>query len=163
MATKVKPGDTIAVDYTGKFPNGKVFDSSKGGSPLKFTVGTGMLIKGFDQAVVGMTTGETKTIVVEPEQGYGLRNEEHYVDVPRMHFPEEISLVLGMQLELQDPEGRPVPATVAEIGEESVRMDINHFLAGKTLEFDITIVETGLTPDPHHCGSGCNCDSGCCD
>jgi len=69
---------------------------------------------------------------------------------------------MGLQLELRDPEGRPVPASVAEIREDVVRMDINHFLAGKTLEFDITVIETGLAPDSHACGSGCDCDSGCC-
>ncbi len=161
MTNAVKSGDTISVDYTGKLQSGKVFDSSEGKTPLKFTVGSGMLIKGFDQAVIGMKTGEKKTVVIEPEDGYGLRNEEHYVDIPRSQFPEEVPLAEGLQLELQDPQGRPVPAIVAEIGEESVKMDVNHFLAGKTLEFDITIVETGLEPDSHGCGSGCGCDSGC--
>lgn len=161
MTNAVKSGDTISVDYTGKLQSGKVFDSSEGQTPLKFTVGSGMLIKGFDQAVIGMKPGEKKTVVIEPEDGYGLRNEEHYVDIPRMQFPEEVPLTEGLQLELQDPQGRPVPAIVAEIGEESVKMDVNHFLAGKTLEFDITIVETGLEPDSHGCGSGCGCDSGC--
>jgi peptidylprolyl isomerase len=161
MTKAVKSGDTISVDYTGKLQSGKVFDTSEGQSPLKFTVGAGMLIKGFDQAVIGMMVGEEKTVVIEPEDGYGLRNDAQYVDVPKMHFPEDIPLVEGMQLQLQDPEGRPVPAIVGEIGEESIRMDLNHYLAGKILEFDIRIVETGLEPDSHDCGSGCGCDSGC--
>ena len=129
MTQTIKSGDTISVDYTGRFQNGKVFDTSEG---------------------------------LSPEDGYGLRDEELYVDIPKMHFPKEIPLTQGLQLELQDPEGRPVPASVAEIREDFVRMDINHFLAGKTLEFDITIIETGLEPDSHDCGSGCSCDSGCC-
>ncbi len=160
MTKAIKSGDTISVDYTGKLQNGKVFDTSEGQSPLKFTVGSGMLIKGFDQAVIGMKKGDTKTVVIEPEEGYGLRDEELYVDIPKMHFPEDIPLVEGLQLELQDPDGRPVPASIAEIREDIVRMDINHFLSGKTLEFDITIMETGLEPDAHGCGSGCDCDSG---
>jgi peptidylprolyl isomerase len=165
MTETIKSGDTIAVDYTGKHEDGKVFDTSEGKSPLEFTVGTGMLIKGFDTAVIGMKKGESKTVTISPEDGYGLRNEEAFVDVPRMHFPEEIPLVEGLQLELQDPNGRPVPAMVAEIGEESVKMDINHSLAGKTLIFDISINETGLTPPPpqeHSCGCGshgCGTDS----
>ncbi|MCP3872867.1 MAG: peptidylprolyl isomerase [Desulfobacteraceae bacterium] len=161
MANTIKKGDTISVDYTGKLQTGKVFDTSQGKTPLKFTVGSGMLIKGFDKAVIGMKTGENKTVVIEPEEGYGVRNEELYVDVPKMHFPEDIPLDVGLQLELQDPQGRPVPGIIAEIGEESIKMDINHYLAGKTLEFDIAIVETGLEPDSHQCGSGCDCDSGC--
>ena len=160
MTKAIKSGDTISVEYTGKFQNGTVFDTSKGQAPLKFTVGSGMMINGFDQAVVGMKQGETKTVVIEPEEGYGLRDEEFYVDIPKMHFPEDIPLTEGLQLELQDPDGRPVPASVAEIREDVVRMDINHFLAGKTLEFDITVLDTGLEPDAHECGSGCGCDSG---
>ncbi|MFA5904033.1 MAG: peptidylprolyl isomerase [Desulfobacula sp.] len=159
--TAIKTGDTISVDYTGKFQNGKVFDTSEGQTPLKFTVGSGMMIRGFDQAVIGMKKGETKTVIIKPEEGYGLRNEELYVDIPKMHFPEDIPLTEGLQLELQDPHGRPVPASVAQIREDVVRMDINHFLAGKILEFDITIAETGLEPDAHNCGSGCGCDSDC--
>lgn len=157
MTETIQSGDTIAVDYTGKHEDGKIFDTSEGKAPLTFTVGTGMLIKGFDAAVIGMKKGESKTVTIPPEEGYGLRNEEAYVDVPRMHFPDEIPLIEGLQLELQDPNGRPVQAVVAEIGEESVKMDINHFLAGKTLIFDITISETGLTPPPqaeHSCGCG---------
>lgn len=163
----IQSGDTIAVDYTGKHEDGKVFDTSEGKAPLTFTVGTGMLIKGFDTAVIGMKKGESKTVTIPPEEGYGPRNEEAFVEVPRMHFPEEIPLAEGLLLELQDPNGRPVPAVVAEIGEESVKMDINHFLAGQTLIFDITINDTGLTPpaQPEHscgCGShgeGCGSDS----
>lgn len=154
MTEAIKSGETIAVDYTGKHQDGKIFDSSEGKAPLTFTVGAGMLIKGFDTAVIGMRKGESKTVTIPPEQGYGLRNEEAFVDVPRMHFPEEIPLVEGLQLQLQDPEGRPVPAIVSEIGPESVKMDINHFLAGETLVFDIKVRETGLTPQAHQCGCG---------
>ncbi|MCP3940500.1 MAG: peptidylprolyl isomerase [Desulfobacteraceae bacterium] len=163
MGEMIQAGDTIAVDYTGKHEDGTVFDTSEGKAPLTFTVGTGMLIKGFDTAVIGMEKGESKTITILPEEGYGPRNEEAFVDVPRQHFPEEIPLAEGLQLELQDPNGRPVPAMVAQIGEESVKMDINHPLAGKTLIFDIAISETGLTPPAQGCGceshGGCGSDS----
>ncbi len=160
MTEAIKFGDTIAVDYTGKHPDGKIFDSSEGKAPLTFTVGAGMLIQGFDTAVIGMKKGESKTVTIPPEQGYGLRNEEAFVNVSRMHFPEEIPLVKGLQLQLQDPEGRPVPAIVAEIGPESVKMDINHFLAGETLVFDITVKETGLTAQAHPCGCGSHANKG---
>lgn len=163
MTDVIKIGDTISVDYTGKLQTGKIFDSSEGREPLKFTVGSGMLIKGFDKAVIGMKAGEKKTVVIEPEEGYGMRNEELFVDIPKMHFPMEIEPEVGMQLDLESPEGHPIAATIAEIGEATVKMDINHFLAGKTLEFDITVVETGLEADVHSCHSG-SCDSGCgCD
>lgn len=171
MTQAVKDGDTISVHYQGRLQSGKVFDASKQDKPLKFTVGTGMLIKGFDQAVVGMKPGEKKTVMIEPEMGYGERNEEMFVDVPKTAVPEDMNLVIGDMVQIPDKNGRPLPATVAEFTEDAVRMDLNHFLAGKTLEFDITIVETGLEPDAHQCGHGscgdhshgCDCGSdGCC-
>lgn len=163
MTEAVKSGDTIAVDYTGKLENGDVFDSSEGRQPLTFTVGAGMLIKGFDQAVIGMKKGESKTITIPPDMGYGPRDEKAMVDIPRAQFPQEMALTEGLNLQLQDPSGNPVPATVASINETSVTMDLNHFLAGKTLVFDITIAETGLEPPASSCGTQSGgCDSGCC-
>lgn len=159
MTETIKAGDTISVDYTGKKSDGTIFDTSEGKEPLKFTVGAGMLIQGFDNAVMGMKPGETKTVEVPPEEGYGLRQEDAIVDIPREHIPEEIPLTEGIVLQLQDPEGRPVPATVSEITDESVKMDVNHMLAGETLVFDITVRETGLEPDANACGSG-GCGSG---
>ncbi len=147
MTQTIKAGDTISVHYTGRLESGEVFDSSEGREPLKFTVGSGMLIKGFDDAVTGMKKGEQKTVTIAPEQGYGERNEEMFVDIPRQNIPEDLPLTTGVQVQLQDPNGNPVAAVVSEISDENVRMDLNHFLAGKTLEFDIAIVETGLTPD----------------
>jgi peptidylprolyl isomerase len=158
MTETIQSGDTIAVDYTGKLENGEVFDSSEGREPLTFTVGAGMLIKGFDQAVLGMEKGESKTVTIAPEDGYGARSEEAFVDIPRKHIPEDIPLEKGLELQLQDPNGQPVPARVAEITEESVSMDVNHFLAGETLVFDITIADTGLTPPVQDCGCGCGTD-----
>lgn len=160
MAEAIKAGDTISVHYTGRFQSGKIFDSSKGRDPLKFTVGSGMLIKGFDRAVIGMRPGESVSVVIEPGQGYGNRNEEMVVEIPRKDIPDDLPLTEGVQVQLQDPNGRPMPATVAEIGEEVVKMDLNHFLAGKTLEFDIEVVETGVEPDAHACGhGGCGCSA----
>lgn len=163
MTDKIKIGDTISVNYTGKLQNGKVFDSSEGKTPLQFTVGSGMLIKGFEKAVIGMSAGEKKTVIIEPEDGYGIRNEALFVDIPKMHFPMEMDPQVGMQVDLESPDGHPIAATIAQVGEAEVRMDINHFLAGKTLEFDITIVETGLAPDASECGCSCGsahrCDS----
>ncbi len=160
MTEAVKSGDTIRVGYTGKFEDGEVFDTSEGREGLKFTVGTGQLIKGFDQAVMGMKIGEEKSVTIPPEEGYGPRHEDRMVDIPATAIPEEMALEVGMTLELTDPNGNPAMATVAKIGEEAVTMDLNHFLAGKTLMFDIKIEEMGLEPDAHHhCGDGC--DSGC--
>ncbi len=164
MTEAIKSGDTIAVDYTGKIEDGDVFDSSEGKQPLTFTVGAGMLIKGFDQAVVGMKKGESKTVTIPPEMGYGPRDENAMVQIPRAQFPDDMPLSEGLELYLQNPQGQPVPARVAAMTDESVTMDVNHFLAGKTLVFDITVADTGLEPPAPEggCGSGGGCDSGCC-
>ena len=163
MSEAIKSGDTIAVDYTGKFENGDVFDSSEGRQPLTFTVDTGMLIKGFDQAVIGMKKGESKTVTIPPEMGYGPRDEEAMDEIPRAQFPQDMSLTEGLELQLQNPAGQPVPARIASINETNVTMDVNHFLAGKTLVFDISIAETGLEPPAGSCGTKSGgCDSGCC-
>ncbi len=159
MSDPVKSGDTITVNYTGRFENEEIFDTSEGNAPLKFTVGAGQLIQGFDSAVIGMNVGDKQTVTISPEQGYGIRNEDMIVELPKSTVPEEMVLEVGMQLQLMDDKGNPVPAVVAELLDDVVKMDVNHPLAGKTLIFDIEVVETGLTPDP--VGSGCGCGSSC--
>ncbi|MEN8256379.1 MAG: peptidylprolyl isomerase [Thermodesulfobacteriota bacterium] len=137
----IEAGNQVSVHYTGTFEDGEVFDSSQGREPLSFEVGAGQMIQGFDHAVVGMKEGESKKITLAPEEAYGPRNEELLVDIPSANFPEDMKLEVGMMLQLTNQQGQPVPATVAEINDESVKMDVNHPMAGKTLNFDIEIVE----------------------
>ena len=158
MTKAIAPGDTISVHYTGKFESGDLFDSSEGREPLKFTVGAGQLVKGFDDAVVGMAVGEKKTVTVSPKEGYGERREDHVVDFPKANIPQDMKLEGGMIVQMSDQSGRPIPVIVTEILDDVVKMDVNHPLAGKTLVFDIEIVETGLEPNCQTCSSGC---SGC--
>lgn len=163
MEALVQKGDTIAVHYTGRLAGGDIFDSSEGREPLKFTVGAGQMIPGFDAAVVGMAPGEKKTVSIAPEQAYGERSDEFLFDFPRANVPEDMEVEQGMQVYLQDNAGNPLPATVVAIGEETLKMDCNHPLAGKTLEFDISIAETGLKPDAaSSCTPSCgSCCGGC--
>lgn len=144
MSEEIKAGDTISVNYTGRFEDGTVFDSSEAKKPLKFTVGAGQLIQGFDEAVVGMKLGEKKTINLPPEEAYGVHQDGMVIDIPKAQIPEDMKVEVGMRLHLRDPEGNPVPAVVTEITDEVVKMDANHPMAGKTLVFDIEIAETGL-------------------
>lgn len=165
MTEAVKTGDTISVTYTGRIADGEVFDSNaEGGRPLKFTVGAGQLIPGFDRAVIGMLPGGRKTVTISPSEGYGEHRPDHIVKVPRDRVPAEMKLALGMQVQLTGNTGQTLTAVVVDIAEDVVRLDANHPLAGKTLEFDIEIRETGLAPDPHQ-GCGCDCDTsqGCGD
>lgn len=134
-------GHKVSVHYTGTFENGDIFDSSRERGPLDFEVGAGQMIKGFDDAVIGMKVGASKQITLAPENAYGERNEEMMVEMDRGNFPEDMELEVGMQLQLTNQDGQPVPATIANIGEEKVTMDVNHPMAGKTLLFDIEIVD----------------------
>jgi len=148
MRKAIQSGDTVSVHYTGKLENGEIFDSSSGRRPMTFTVGTGQIIRGFDEAVLGMAVGDKKTVTIAPEMAYGPRQLELIVDIPRTTVPEGMDLEKGMMIELVDPQGNRIPAEVFEILDEVVKMDLNHFLAGKTLVFDIEVVSAGPEQDP---------------
>jgi FKBP-type peptidyl-prolyl cis-trans isomerase 2 len=138
---QVKEGDVVKVHYTGKLINGEQFDSSVGREPLEFTVGAGQMIKGFDDAMPGMSLGEKKTISIAPENAYGPRSEEAIIEFPKENVPAEMVLEPGMPLTLSNQAGQPVPVIVVEVKEEVIVLDANHFLAGQELVFDIELVE----------------------
>lgn len=136
-----KKGDKVKVHYKGTLTNGEQFDSSAGREPLEFIVGAGQMIKGFDAAIPGMAIGEKKSVKIPPHEAYGERSEDAMVEFPKANVPADLKLKTGMQLSLRDKNGRPVPVTVTEIKEEVVVLDANHSLAGKTLVFEIELVE----------------------
>ncbi len=130
----VKSGDTVSVDYTGTLDDGAQFDSSKGRSPLSFVVGQGQVIKGFDDAVTGMKVGDTKKVHIEPQDAYGLRRDDLVIDVPKDKAPA--GLKVGDRVQLANGQS----AAVVAITDQGVRIDANHDLAGKALNFEITLV-----------------------
>ena len=138
---QVKNGDVVKVHYTGKLTNGEQFDSSTGRAPLEFTVGSGQMIKGFDDAMPGMSVGEKKTINISPEEGYGEKNEEAIIEFPRQNVPADMPLEIGTQLELRSEDGMPIPVTITDVKQDIIILDANHSLAGKELVFDIELVE----------------------
>jgi peptidylprolyl isomerase len=137
----VQTGDTVKVNYTGRLLDGTVFDSSEGREPLEFKVGEGHLIKDFEQAVLGMSPGDTKTVQVEAANAYGPHQDELVFVVPRTQIPEGIDPQVNQSYQLQSSDGQKLAVLVIEAGEESVTFDGNHPLAGKDLEFDIELVE----------------------
>jgi peptidylprolyl isomerase len=141
--SQAKQGDSVKVHYTGKLDDGTVFDSSVGREPLDFTVGAGQLIAGFDEAVVGMSVGEMKTVRIAAEQAYGPHNPEMTLQVPRSDLPADIQPELGMQLEASQEGGHSMVVTVVVVTDESVTFDATHPLAGKALTFEIEVVELG--------------------
>ena len=138
---QVKSGDVVRVHYTGTLEDGSQFDSSVGRAPLEFTVGAGQMIAGFDAGVVGMAVGEKKTILIDPDHGYGQKDPSAIIEFPSSNIPEGMAVEVGMKLNLQNQYGQPVPVVVMEVKEEVIIMDANHFLAGKDLTFEVEIVE----------------------
>ncbi len=136
--SKATQGNTVRVHYKGTLDDGTVFDSSEGIDPIEFTLGEGIVIPGFEDAVVGMHPGETKTIKIPSDEAYGGHREDLVVKVPKAALPEGVSV--GTRLEAGDP-GATFEVTVVEIGDETATLDANHPLAGQDLTFDLTLVE----------------------
>ena len=136
---KIKNGDTVTVNYTGKLEDGTIFDSSliEGRTPLVTTLGQGQLIPGFENGLIGMSVGETRTIEIEPENAYGEPNPMLIQEVEKSKVPAEVKV--GDQLQGMNQHG-PVNVTVSEIKEDTVVLDMNHPLAGKKLIFDLEVV-----------------------
>lgn len=138
---QVKSGDTIKVHYHGKLTTGETFDSSAGREPLEFKVGSGMVIKGFDEGVTGMAVGEKKTIHIPVDEAYGPKNPEMIIPMPKERFPEGMEIEVGMPLGMSDQHGQQFQVVVTEIQETIVMLDANHPLAGQDLIFDLELVE----------------------
>ena len=140
MKSTVKNGDKVKVHYTGRYEDGKVFDSSTDREPLDVEVGAAQVIKGFEDALLGMREGEKKTISISPEEGYGLPDPALLIEIPKANIPKEITPEVGMKLRLADKNEQSVMVTVSEISEEAIKLDANHPLAGKVLVFDLELV-----------------------
>ena len=139
--TQAKPGDTVKIHYTGKLEDGTVFDSSMNREPLEFTLNGGQVIPGFEQAVVGMMPGESKTQKIPMEEAYGPYRSEMVIEVSRQQLPADLQPEVGQQLQVQQPNGQAVPVFVTEVTDATVTLDANHPLAGEDLTFDIQLVE----------------------
>ncbi|MEP7375072.1 MAG: FKBP-type peptidyl-prolyl cis-trans isomerase [Chitinophagaceae bacterium] len=138
---QVKSGDKIKVHYHGRLTNGETFDKSEGREPLEFEVGSGMVIKGFDDGVTGMAVGDKKTINIPAHEAYGPKNPEMIIDMPKDRFPKDMEIEVGMPLSMSDGQGQQFQVVVAEVQEEVVILDANHPLAGEELIFDLELVE----------------------
>lgn len=138
-----KTNDTVKVHYTGKLTDGQIFDSSRERDPLQFTVGGGQMIKGFDEAVNGMTLNETKSVTIPCAEAYGDYNEELIQAIPRTDLPADMNPEKGQTLIATDPSGHQNHVLVVEVSQTEIKIDANHPLAGKDLIFEIELVEIG--------------------
>lgn len=138
---EVKTSDTVRVHYTGRLEDGTVFDSSLQREPLEFTLGEGQVIPGFEEGVIGMAPGESKTIEIGAENAYGPYRDDMVLAVERGQFPENIQPTVGQRLQVRQPDGQTMLVTVSDVGTSQVMLDANHPLAGKSLIFDVQLVE----------------------
>jgi peptidylprolyl isomerase len=139
--TTAKSGDKVRIHYTGTLDDGTEFDTSAGREPLEFALGGGQVIEGFDDAVDGMTVGESKSVRIPAEQAYGERHDQLVQEVPKTALPDEIEPAVGMQLQSRSPEGHVMNLVVTEVADETITVDGNHPLAGQALTFAIELVE----------------------
>ncbi|HDM75519.1 MAG TPA: peptidylprolyl isomerase [Deltaproteobacteria bacterium] len=153
---KVKSGHFVKVHYTGKLESGEVFDSSRNAQPIEIKVGAGQVIKGFEDALIGMAVNETKTFTLSPEEAYGERDENLEQTFMKSSLPPNFEPKVGEILGLQTPEGHQIPATVKDVDSEKIVVDLNHPLAGKSLTFEIEVMEINECASASMCG-GCSC------
>jgi peptidylprolyl isomerase len=139
--SQAKQGDTVKVHYTGKLKDGTIFDSSQGREPLRFTIGSGQVIPGFEAAVAGMAPQESKTVDIPVDKAYGPRHDEMIMEVPRDQVPADIQPEVGQRLQVGMQSGQPIVVTITEVSETSITLDANPPLAGKDLVFEIELLE----------------------
>ena len=138
---QAKSGDKVKVHYHGRLTSGETFDSSAGRQPLEFEVGSGAVIKGFDEGVTGMKVGEKKTVNIPAQEAYGEINPDMIIEYPRAQFPEHIEIKVGEQLVMSSASGQQFQVRIAEVKDDVILLDANHPLAGEELIFDIELVE----------------------
>ena len=138
--SQAKKGDSVKIHYTGTLEDGTVFDSSAGRDPLDFTLGSGQVIVGFDEAVLGMSIGDKKKVTISSHKAYGEKNEDLVIEVPKDQVPPDLNPEVGQKLQMGGPNGELVVVTVVEVNDAVVILDANPPLAGKPLIFDLELV-----------------------
>ena len=138
---KAESGNTVKVHYKGTLDDGSVFDSSEGRDPLEFKIGSGALIPGFEDGVIGMAVDEKKTVNIPAAEAYGDHNEELIINVPVAEVPPDLNPQVGQNLQIQNADGQTHIVIVQEISESEIKLDANHPLAGKDLTFEIELLE----------------------
>lgn len=134
----IQNGNTVDVHYTGRHTNGEVFDSSEGKAPLQFVIGSGQIIPGFENAIIGKNIGDKVTVNIPASEAYGELREDLIVKVPNEQLPGPVEV--GMTLQAQAENGMPINVVVKEVNEDHAVIDGNHPFAGKELVFDIEVV-----------------------
>jgi FKBP-type peptidyl-prolyl cis-trans isomerase SlyD len=138
---KIASGSVVGIDYSLHLGDGKVIDASSPGDPMTYLHGEGQIVPGLESALEGLSVGDQKQVVLSPGDGYGEHDPRGLQEVPKTAFPPGFDPQVGMELTAEGPNGEPVPFTIREVRPETVVVDLNHPLAGKTLHFDVTVRE----------------------
>ena len=139
-AAEAQNGDIVEVHYTGTLENGTVFDTSEGREPLEFTLGQGQMIPGFEQAVLGMKVGETKTVTIPADEAYGPHSDDMVQVINREELTNIPNPEVGQQLYGSQPGGGTITGTITNVTDTTITVDFNHHLAGKDLTFEIELM-----------------------
>lgn len=162
---KIEKNKWVSIHYTLKDDDGKELDSSVGGEPLGYLHGNGYLIFGLENELEGKNPGDKFSAVIQPKDGYGEYDPRLIVDIPRSQFETEQPIEIGMQFQVMTQMG-PSIVKVIEVGDDKIKIDGNHELAGKVLHFDVEVVEvrdaTEEELNPRGCGGGCGGCGGSC-
>ncbi len=161
---KVEENSLVSIEYEGKLDDGKIFDTSKGHPPLQFIVGKKQVIKGFDDAVIGMKQGEEKEVHIEAKDAYGEINPELVKEIPKEMIKVDKEMKPGMTLVMATPDGHQIPLLIKEVKEKVVVLDMNHPLAGKNLNFKIKVLDIREATEENKrcdCGEDCKEDHDC--
>jgi FKBP-type peptidyl-prolyl cis-trans isomerase 2 len=146
----IEKGDTVTLDFEGRLEDGTVFDSTDHKDhhhPMTFIAGVGQVIKGFDEAVMGMEKGDEKEVTIKSEDAYGPYREELKKEIPKDAIKTDKEMEKGMVLLVKSPEGHQIPVTIVDVSEKNIMVDLNHPLAGKNLIFKIKIVKYNKTSE----------------
>ncbi|HNV72641.1 MAG TPA: peptidylprolyl isomerase [Candidatus Ozemobacteraceae bacterium] len=158
----ITQGSLVAIHFTGKLENGEIFDSSAGNEPLKFKVGAGHVIDGLDEGIIGMRAGQVRDIKVTPEKGFGSYEDSSVLSVERAAMGKNMQPKPGMLIDIQTENGQRIPGTIVDVTEDTVKIDLNHPLAGKNLNFNVEVVEVHDEGDPGTENWGEHDHGGCC-
>ena len=134
-------GNTVKVHYTGRLEDGTLFDTSEEREPMEVVIGNNEIIVGFEEALIGMEVGAEKTVTIPSDEAYGPHRPEMLQDIPREDLPDDVIPTLGQQVVMRAPDGTEVFAVICEVSAAKTVLDMNHPLAGKTLIFEIRMVE----------------------
>ncbi|MBI4597654.1 MAG: peptidylprolyl isomerase [Candidatus Omnitrophica bacterium] len=136
----IQNGMMVQIDYT-LTVDGAVVDSSQGRSPLSYVQGQGEIIPGLEKQLAGLKVGDARDVTVAPEEGYGAVDPQAYVEVPKTQLPPEMTPAVGLALQGTSKNGQPFRATISKVDKDTVILNLNHPLAGKTLHFAVKVVK----------------------